>query len=56
MRRVKLISPYQFAVFRIALGLYLVQHFLFLIWGPAVLGAVVYPCHSVWGRRARPTE
>ncbi len=31
MRRVKLISPYQFAVFRIALGLYLIQHFLFLI-------------------------
>ena len=31
MRRVKLISPYQFAVFRIALGLYLIQHFVFLI-------------------------
>ncbi len=37
MRRVKLISPYQFAGFRIALGLYLVQHFLFLIWGPEPL-------------------
>ncbi len=38
VRRVKLISPYQFAVFRIALGLYLVQHFLFLIWDPQRLG------------------
>ena len=34
VRRVKLISPYQFAVFRIALGLYLVQQFLFLIRSP----------------------
>ena len=33
MRRVKHISPYQFAVFRIALGLYLVHHFLYLILG-----------------------
>ena len=34
VRRVKFISPYQFAVFRIALGLYLVQQFLFLIRSP----------------------
>jgi len=38
VRRVKFISPYQFAVFRIFLGLYLVQHFLFLIWDPQRLG------------------
>lgn len=35
MRGVKPISGYQFAAFRIALGLYLVQHFLLLIpWAP----------------------
>ena len=36
----KLISPWQFAVFRIAFGLYLVQHFAYLIaWGPEIWGA-----------------
>ena len=37
MRQVKAISPWQFTVFRIALGLYLIQHFAYLIpWGPEI--------------------
>ena len=37
--QVKPYSPWQFAFFRIALGLYLVQHFALLVpWGPDIFG------------------
>jgi predicted DCC family thiol-disulfide oxidoreductase YuxK len=55
MRAVKVISPWQFAAFRIVLGAYLALHFAFLLpWGPELFArgglipdAAINPVHGI---------